>query len=495
MLSSEQKEMLRDKVCALLWDVGMKVENDALSGAMRKQGCQEAPTGRLRIPRKLIDEMALVQRTSQAEDREDQRLHFRCGIDWAHHILWNRQQERTADRLQSEFLMPAFDCGPTTYYDYPSRAPRAIDTEILVEMMRFAQSTPEIGYISTWYRQDVPPQIERIESLVMALKHTDKVDGIEAIDPEVIKYLKEISEIVTGRPGDASYLAGSECITSPMILERRSAADIVERSRRGIKRYHVASMPTIGISTPVTVAGSIMMTAAEILGGMVACFVMDPDSDLSGRAIALVADMRNANNTPTGPEPTWVNLAVREIFEAFWGGHLWVEVFFSPYAQRPGLQAVYENFYGQWRYSRLLGDPDIPYPGMGTLHSGGMGSPAQFMLDMEIRKSQFALNAEIDTGDDMVAFEEACEVAREDKNFLSHEHTLAHYRSLWSSTVFLNQTPEAASWSGDEKAILDTCDQMWRENLKDYRPPEWPAETTRALDEVLARAKKEFGIP
>ena len=39
----------------------------------------------------------------------------------------------------------------------------------------------------------------------------------------------------------------------------------------------------------------------------------------------------------------------------------------------------------------LMDSQDIIYPGMGTLANGGMGSPTQFMLDMEIRKSQFAM--------------------------------------------------------------------------------------------------------
>lgn len=493
MLSAEKKDVLKSKVYGLLWEEGMKIENDEITAAMLKHGCEESPSGRVRIPAKLIDEMAAYQKKTQQADNDDQRLHFRCGVDWAHHIVWNRRQQAARDELAGRFLMSAFDCGPTTYYDHPQARAVPVNTDIFVEMKKFAQATPEIGYVSTWYRQNVSPHIERIESLILGLKYTKKLDGIEAIYPQVIKYLVEISEILTDRPGDSSYLAGSECITSPLILEQRSAEDIVERARRGVRRYHVASMPTIGVSTPVTIAGSIVMTAAEILGGMVACYVMDPESDLSGRAIALVVDMRNANNTPTGPEPALVNLAVRELFDTWWGGHLWVEVFFSPYAKRPGLQAVYENFYGGWRYAKLLGDPTIPYPGMGTLDNGGMGSPTQFMLDMEIRKSQFAMAEQIAVNDDTLAFEDICQATREDKDLLNSDHTLRHFRELWMSPVFLTENPAAGGWAGDEKAILDTCDAMWRENVTKWQPPEWPADKLSALDKVLAAAKKEFG--
>ncbi len=493
MLRASESEVLRDKTLQLLWQVGMTVESEEITSAMLDKGCKTAPSGRVRIPAELIEEMAASQRKAQEADNDDQELHWNCGIDWAHHIVWGGKQEETRRRLSGELLMSAFDCGPTTYYDYTASKLVPINTDIFTQMMHFAQATPEIGYISTWTRQDVPEKIERIASLVLGLKLTDKVDGIEAIDPPVIKYLKEISEIITERPDDSSYLAGSECITSPLILEHRSAEDIVERKRCGVNRYHVASMPTIGVATPATIAGSVVMEAAEILGGMAACFALDPESDLSGRAIALVADMRNGNSTCSGPEPTLVNLAVKELFDAFWGGQLWVEVYFSPFVKRPGLQAVCENYYGLWRYAKLLNEPSIPYPGMGTLNSGGTGSPTQFMLDMEIRRSQFAMGEEIAVDEEHLAFEEICEIVNNDGNFLTSEHTLRHCRDIWTSPLFRTDNI-SQGWQGDEKAILDQCDRMWRDNLENYQPPQWPDEKIRALDDLLERAKREFEV-
>ena len=492
MLSPTASQALRDDTYRLLWEAGMKIENGRIRSAMLSVGCRQAPSGRIRIPRQLIEEMSASQKKTQEQDERDQELHLQCGVDWAHQIIWHNKQEEVRRSLQAGLVMSAFDCGPTTYFDYSSQNLVPVDTDIFVTAKKFAQATPQIGYVSTWYRQDVPPSIERIDSLVLALKHTDKVAGIEAIDPAVIKYLKEISEIITERPGDSSYLAGSECITSPLILERRSAEDIVERKARGIHRYHVASMPTMGVSTPVTIAGSVVMEAAEILGGMVACFALDPESDLSGRAITLVADMRNGNSTPSGPEPTLVNLAVRQLFDTWWGGHLWVEVFFSPYAKRPGLQAVTENFCGLWRYAKLLGNLHIPYPGMGTLNSGGTGCFVQFMLDMEIRGSQFALKEEVSVDDGTLPIEEICQTVADDGGFLASEHTLKHCRDLWNSSLFLTETPNPARWAGDEKAILDKCGQLWRENLNNYEPPQWPSDKTKALEDVLVKAKREL---
>ncbi|RKY67362.1 MAG: hypothetical protein DRQ02_07475 [Candidatus Latescibacterota bacterium] len=490
MLSIEDKEVLKERVCDLLWKVGMKINSEEICSVLLKNGCSQGPSGRIRIPRGLIEEMVSSQKKTEQQDADDQNLYLTCGIDWTHSILWTNRKEEIKKRLGREFMMSAFDCGPTKFYDYPTGKVVPVDTSVFIEMMKFAQSTSGIGYISTWYRQDVPQPTERIDSLILGLKYTDKVDGIEVISPRQIKYLKEIGEIISDEPGHTPYLAGSQCITSPLILEERSAEEMVERVKRGIKRFHIASMPTIGVSTPITLVGSIVMGAAEILGGMVAAFNMYPEADLSGRIISSVLDMKTAAVTCYGPETAMLNLAVKELFDAHFGGHLWVEVFFSPGAKRPELQTVYENFYGVHCYSKLTGNADICYPGMGTLDNGGMGSPTQAMLDMEIRKSQFALKDMVSIDEESLLFEDICEKVKEGGEFLSSDYTLSHFRELWSSKVFLTDEPKAGGWEGDEKSILDRCDQLWRENIKSYQPPEWPEEKMRALEDVLVRAKK-----
>ena len=90
MLAVEEKEGLKEKVLSLLWEVGMKIESEEITSALIKKGCTETPSGRIKIPEKLIEEMVSFQKKSQAEDEQDQQFHLTCGIDWAHHIIWNQ---------------------------------------------------------------------------------------------------------------------------------------------------------------------------------------------------------------------------------------------------------------------------------------------------------------------------------------------------------------------------------------------------------------------
>ena len=494
MIKTTDLQQLVDKTYKLLADVGVVVENDEIEKLCLDKGCKTGNDHRVKIPREIIDEMVAFQKKTQEEYERDHALVLTCGPDWTHDLVWKGKQAEFREAFKDRFLMQAFDCGPTSFYDYPRSESQPVDTGVFDTMMKFAEATPEIGYTSMWYRQDVPPETERLASLRRAMDFTTKFAGIEAIYPEVVKYLKQASEILTGDPDSSACLAGSECMTMPLILEKRSAEDILERKKHGVNRYHVASMPTLGVSTPVTLAGSIVMGAAELLGGMAVCWCVDPESDISGRMITLIADMRNGNSTTFGPYYVQYDNAVRQLFNERWGGHCMVEVFFSPSARRPGLQAVFENWYGTDCRRRWEGNPDIPYAGMGTLHNGGLGSPTQFMLDLEIRRAEWTYKHDIPVTDETINFDEVLSVCKDRGNFLMSDHTLSHCRDLWNSPLFLSDAPMAGGWDGSERAILDKCDEMWRANVEAWQPPAWPDDKKKAMDELLDRARNEFGV-
>ena len=142
-------------------------------------------------------------------------------------------------------------------------------------------------------------------------------------------------------------------------------------------------------------------------------------------------------------------------------------------------------------YARLGGDPHIPYPGMGTLDNGGVGSPTQFMLDMEIRKSQHALNEQVEVSEETLVFDEIVERIDTGESFLTSDHTLDHFRDLWVSELFPLSLPETAD-TADEERILNLCEERWRANVARYEPPDFLEDTRRALEGVLDRASKEL---
>lgn len=493
MLAAVDLERLAGKTLELLGGVGAKVEDDALVAVMCRGGCRQGPDGRVRIPAGLVDELAASQKRTQAEDLRDQELLRLFGPDYAHHLIWTGQRESIRREAAERLIVQAFDCGPTRYYDYRAGAARMVDAEVFAEMMKLAETLPEVGYTSTWYRQDLPPRIERLDSLVNGLRCTTKLDGIEAIYPEVIRYLIEAGEIYYGVPGRTWFLAGSESLLSPIVIDRRAAEDMRERARLGVGRYHIATMPTLGVNTPVTPASAVILCCAEILAGMVAAYLLEPEADISGRAICTALDMRTASATTFAPEVHFVNLGTREVFNAFWGGHVWCEIHFSPSARRPGLEAVIEYALGSARYAQMAGAYEILYTGMGTLENGATGSPTQLMLDLEMRKMLHHCARGFPVDEETMAFDLLSDHVRCGTDLLSSEHTLEHFRGMYAPDLFWSTFSGCrGTGHGSEKEILDRADALWRESLAKWEPPAVPDDKMRALDDLLTRARLDL---
>jgi trimethylamine:corrinoid methyltransferase-like protein len=496
LLDESGKEKIAAEVFRILADIGLKVETGEMRQALVAIGCKEKTGHRIAIPKKIVEEIAARQRKTQAEDAAVQELYYTCNIDWTHAILWRHEVDKVKEALKDNLLVSAFDCGPTKYYDYRQQKSVGVDTGTFIEMKKLAQSTPEIGYIANWYRNDVPPRLERLDSLILAFEHTDKSAGVEAIYPEVIKYLKQASDILSRGSDDepGTYLAGAECIIPPLILDDRSGRDILERKKCGIRKYHVATMGALAISLPITIAGAVAVSAAELLGGWAAVYAVDPEARFNARAISNSIDMRTGQPSYAGPEIHLINLGVKEILDEFFGGHCWVDVFFSPSVANPGLRAVYENFYGSTARARLSGKTDIPYIGVGTLGNGAVGSPTQLMLDIEVRKSQFRLQDRIDTSDRELAYDEIVSAVLGGKGFLSTGLTRERCRKLWRSDILSARSTDMAGEAAiTEKSILDACDEAWRENIKkNYHYAGLDKDRRNALNRLLERARREL---
>ena len=174
LINPKGKEKIVAEIFRILEEIGLRVDNAEVKKALARIGCSEKPNDRISIPRLLIREIAEIKKKKQAEDAELQELYYHCNVDWTHVLLWRNEVEEVREALKKRPLVSAFDCGPTKYYDYRAHKAVAVDTAVFIEMKKLAQATPEVGYVANWYRTDVPPMLERLDSLILAFQHTDK---------------------------------------------------------------------------------------------------------------------------------------------------------------------------------------------------------------------------------------------------------------------------------------------------------------------------------
>ena len=498
LLDDPQLDRLEAEVLSLLDNVGLRVAHDEVAALLEKRGCRPGPKGRLRIPREVLCEVIESQQARAAAIEKPATDPPPTTPQQAPDEPLPPTPKRfpgfaTPQASDGPALLEAAFCpGPIRYYDLERRAAVDLTDAIADDMMRLAEATPEVASVHCWWRRNAEPEVECIANLVLALKLTRKATGLDAIHPAQVKYLVQIGEVLTGDPRSTRYLWGSQCMTPPLILGDRAAEEMLERQRQGVPVYFVATMPMIGVSSPVTRLGSVVMGAAEILGGMTAAHAIAPEGEITGGAFVVCADRTGGQMTTAAPQMAWVNAAIRELFDRRFGGRVITGTKYSPCAKAPGLQATYENYFLAAAAARLEGGP-VRYWGNGLIANGAVGSPEQLMLDIEALSALAEIERPVPDIEESLALEAIHDAIQgESGSFLDHEHTLRHWRRRWTPQLFRWESPESAAQDDAEPSILQRAHQQWRENLSRYEPPDWPDDTLAALDRVEAEARREL---
>ena len=316
LLDDPQLDRLEAEVLSLLDNVGLRVAHDEVAALLEKRGCRPGPKGRLRIPREVLCEVIESQQARAAAIEKPATDPPPTTPQQAPDEPLPPTPKRfpgfaTPQASDGPALLEAAFCpGPIRYYDLERRAAVDLTDAIADDMMRLAEATPEVASVHCWWRRNAEPEVECIANLVLALKLTRKATGLDAIHPAQVKYLVQIGEVLTGDPRSTRYLWGSQCMTPPLILGDRAAEEMLERQRQGVPVYFVATMPMIGVSSPVTRLGSVVMGAAEILGGMTAAHAIAPEGEITGGAFVVCADRTGGQMTTAAPQMAWVTAAV-----------------------------------------------------------------------------------------------------------------------------------------------------------------------------------------
>ena len=462
---SEFEQMAGD-VRRVLFDVGYAVDHAAVRDAALKAGCRESTAGRMLFCEEQVAELRarlLRQYPPPAPGQpEPDRMHVR------------------------RELRSGFGNITPKYYDYALGQAVGGSLAALTDIVKFAHAETRVSGITLpLSRQDVPPALEQLDSLVVMAKLTNKpLGGVDVTVPETVPFVAEMGAVLGHQP--RHFVGSCNCINPPLRLEQRTAETMIQR-----RRYHAQSMitpmPCIGGSGPVDIYGSVVLGTAEIVGGLILSFIIAPDAPLLGYIACNQVDMLTGNGTSCTPQTVRVDAGVYQLMAHAFGGGTRVGGQSYINARRPGLQAVYERYLKAVGYAAYVHDHVVYYAGNGCIENGSTISPEQLLLDMEALAGLDALGTRPvvpPAGD--AAERIRATVLSGGGNFLETEHTLEHFRDeRWEASFF-----RADTRTRTEREILDQCHAQYRQRVADYTPASYPADTVRELESILARARR-----
>lgn len=450
----------------LLTGGGCRVEHEGLLHMLEGAGCRvDRSSMRCRIPEKLVRDV--IERLGA---RKEDRVEIQPS--------WNPQSHLHLGGSYPHLL------------DWPGGNRRLATRQDVVHMAKMGHMLPEfetVGRVLTC--AEVAPRLEPLWTTLTLAETTDKpIGGGEIFYAHYIEPLVRMGEALSGKPNDTSLIAACDFFIAPLIFDRKQAECFLEKRRFGITNVP-GTMPISGISTPVTLAGTVTVAVAELIAGWVFGYAVNPDLPAGGIVSTGSLDMRTTAACFGSPEALLQDMTTVQICRRLYGIPIHAAVGYVD-CKRPGLEAVFQKMY-----------PLISSPfGTGLLGASGLlsagqdYSPVQHLLDAEIEGAIERFYGGFEVSGETIALDLIEDMMQKDTtNFLDTDHTLRHFRSeQWYPKWFDRSVWQGEAFERDaERKMLERIDRYWKVAVERYERPDIDRHKIGELQRIFHAAERE----
>ncbi|NPV69924.1 MAG: hypothetical protein HPY55_04630 [Firmicutes bacterium] len=332
---------------------------------------------------------------------------------------------------------------------------------------RLADALSEIAFV--WQpvaARDCPPETQSLHEIHAQLENTTKhIQCMTAVTQAAARGVVEMAEAVAGGSAqlrERPLISSFQCSLSPLCYDREPLEAALVFARAGIPCGFV-TMPMACATAPATVAGTLVISNAEVLAGMVALQTLVPGAPAFYGACPTVMDLRTGAAACGGPEDALLQVACARM--ARWYGIPSSIGTFASGAKESGWQAGVENVLSGM--ASYIGRADM-MSGAGLLYSARTFAFEQMVMDAEVFGHIVHFFQGLSCSDDDLAVE-VIEKVGPGRHFLAERHTRRQMRRLWNPTLFARQSWEEWEAAG-KPAPAETARARARAIIREHKP-------------------------
>lgn len=275
---------------------------------------------------------------------------------------------------------------------------------------------------------------------------------------------------------------------SPLKLDGPMMQGIIEMASQG-QPVVVTPFTLAGAMAPVTVAGALVQQNAEALAGMAFAQIVRPGAPVVYGGFTSNVDMRSG--APAFGTPEYVQ--AQHV-----GGQL-ARRYNVPYrtsnvcaANTVDAQAAYESVFSLWGAVNSGGN--MLKHGAGWLEGGLTCSYEKVILDVDLLQMVAEMMRPLDVSEPALALEAMQDVGP-GGHFFGTAHTQARYREAFYEPV-LSDWRNFETWQeAGGPTAYEKASRTWKERLAAYEQPAMDPAIREAIDDFVARRKREGGAP
>lgn len=484
-LSRQEMESIHQAAVEVLDDVGMWIDCDEALHYLEDYGCKvDYDSRRVRFPPEVVQGAVSHMRAQHADPN---RIPQRMSVRYSQLYFSTRPYQVHADFSTNTGGFCVF------IYDLEGRR-RLATMEDVRASIRLADALENIDYMGLPVTaQEVPSAMRPAVMAAELVRNTRKLGGVEVFDRLDVDLVTRIAEVAAGSPEALRrnpILVGYAEARSPLCIDRNMAEILIQYVKKGLPQS-LDTMPSGGMTAPITPAGVLAMGMAETLGGLILGYAVDRNAVMSVDICVSQADMRSGLYSYASFERMPLLAAATQMINEYYGCPSGTHGGKTD-ACYPGVQVGIEKVMSML-FPVLAGT--IGVGTMGHLENAVTFSPQQLVIDNEIAGGVrhalrgFEVNAET------LAVEVIKQVGP-NGSFMGHEHTLHHLRDVVYPSKMFDRLNWDAAHSQRVRGIEENAKRIAEELMRAPAEPLLSAEQDRAIDEIVAEAwakRRELG--
>lgn len=370
------------------------------------------------------------------------------------------------------------------FWDYDLWRPRQPTKEDMILNTRLGQALPNIDFVQTLCMSaDKPMDYVFFHDFDAIFRNTTKPTVINILERPFTSHLLEMAAAASGGEETLRRKPSVMGIVTPVTPLKIAVMNegIIDAIEAGVPILYSPG-PLMGATGPVTVAGTLALTTAEVLFGVVLTQLIKPGAPVILKPDTDVFDMRTMLCTYGSPEQNLGKVAMTQLAHFYeipiysLGGGVEAKVPDGEAASEAMMSMLLNGLAGTTLSQSL-----------GTLSWGMYGSREMVVICDELVNMIKRVLDGITISDETLALDVIREVGH-GGNYLMHEHTARLFRQeLYFPSLFPRQTVDQWEESGG-KMSHEVAHERVLEILSEAGPVALPPGADEALEQALNRA-------
>ena len=375
--------------------------------------------------------------------------------------------------------------GARNYLDPETNTYRPLTLANMAEWAQLAEVTDEIDCCSILTPRDVPNETCDIYALKTVFENTTKHTILQPFSFESVKYLFELAVAAVGSKEEfkkSPLITPFVCYNSPLLLADYNAEILLQCAEHKAP-ISADSLPSMGATSPVTVAGTVLLACAEVLSITVLAQLLGEGTPILARPLVWGLDMATGRSTHCNIETILSDAAAVQVFkEGFQIPAM--NYAFGNDSYLPDEEAAIQS--AQRGMLLTLAGADV-VGAAGRMNAMSAVSPVQLMIDKGMVNIFKHAKKGVRVDDDTLAWNEIMETAPGTGQFLDRLHTMKHCREALLSELFVAVPYDDWKAAGGKDLRTRALDK-YREVKKSLKPLELPEELKREFDRIVKHA-------